>query len=52
VVKDVGSVKSVRLLGSDARLAFQPAAGGISIQLPDLPEHLQAQPAWVLKMNR
>jgi alpha-L-fucosidase len=54
VVKDVGepAVKTVSLLGSNASLRFTSEAGGISVALPDLPEGLLAQPAWVLKLTR
>ena len=51
-LKDVTGVKSVSLLGSTALLKFKVANGGISIQLPDLPEDLLPQPAWVLKVTR
>jgi alpha-L-fucosidase len=51
-LKDVNGVKSVTLLGSTAPLKFKAAKDGISIELPDLPEELRAQPAWVLKMSQ
>jgi alpha-L-fucosidase len=50
-LKDVSQVKSVTLLGSDTPLKFKSAKGGISIDLPDLPEALLSQPAWVLKVT-
>jgi alpha-L-fucosidase len=51
LLKDVKAVKSASLLGSDATLKFKAVKGGISIKLPDLPEDLQQQPAWVLKLT-
>ena len=51
-LKDVTGVKSVTLLGSTAPLKFKAAKGGISIELPDLPEELLPQPAWVLKVSQ
>ena len=40
------------LLGSTAPLKFKATKGGISIELPALPEELLAQPAWVLKVSQ
>jgi alpha-L-fucosidase len=51
-INDVTGVKSVTLLGSTAPLSFKAAEGGISIKLPDLPEELLRQPAWVLKLSQ
>jgi alpha-L-fucosidase len=51
-VKDVAGVKSVTLLGSPLPLKFKTAKGGLSIDLPELPENLLRQPAWVLKMSQ
>ena len=51
-VKDVAGVKSVTLLGSPAPLKFKAIQGGVSIELPDLPEDLLQQPAWVLKVSQ
>ena len=51
-LKDVTGVKSVTLLGSTAPLKFKVAKGGVSIELPDLPEELLPQPAWVLKLSQ
>jgi len=48
----VTGVKSVSLLGSPTPLKFKAAKGGVSIDLPNLPEDLLAQPAWVLKVSR
>jgi alpha-L-fucosidase len=51
-LKDVDGVKSVTLLGAPAPLKFKASKGNISIELPDLPESLLAQSAWVLKISR
>jgi hypothetical protein len=48
----VTGVKSVALLGSAIPMKFKAAAGGVTIQLPGLPEDLRQQAAWVLKLNR
>jgi alpha-L-fucosidase len=46
-------VKAVTLVGGDGRpLKLTKAAGGLSVELPDLPTALLAQPAWVLKIGR
>jgi alpha-L-fucosidase len=52
LLKDVAAVKSVSLLGSPGALRFAPVDGGVSIDLPDLPENLLQQPAWVLKISQ
>jgi len=52
VIKDVDSAKSVSLLGSAAALKYRPTKGDLSIELPDLPEELRSQPAWVVKITR
>ena len=52
LLKDVTGVKSVALLGSEAPLKFKVAAGGVTINLPRLPDDLLHQPAWVLKVSR
>jgi len=51
-VKDVSGVTSVTLLGSPSALKFTAARGGVSIALPDLPESLLQQAAWVLKVSQ
>jgi alpha-L-fucosidase len=51
-VKEVAGVKAVSLLGGAAPLKFKAAGGGVSVELPDLPEELLTQPAWVLKVSR
>ncbi len=50
-LENVAGVKSVALLGSTALLKFKTAKSGVSIELPDLPEELLSQPAWVLKVS-
>jgi alpha-L-fucosidase len=52
LLKDVTGAKSVTLLGSTAPLKFKATSGGILVQLPDLPEELLPQPAWVLKVSQ
>ncbi|HYM05932.1 MAG TPA: alpha-L-fucosidase C-terminal domain-containing protein, partial [Terriglobales bacterium] len=52
LLKDVTGVKAVTLLGSTAPLKFKPAKAGVSVALPDLPEELRRQPAWVLKISQ
>jgi alpha-L-fucosidase len=51
VLKEVPGVKSVTLLGVPTPLKFKASKGEVSIQLPDLPEALLAQPSWVLKVT-
>ncbi len=45
-------VKQVMLLGGPTGLKFAKSDNTITIELPDLPEELLAQPAWVLKLAR
>jgi alpha-L-fucosidase len=45
-------LKSVALLGSTTPLHFRAQAGTVIIDLPELPEQLLGQPAWVLKLSR
>ncbi len=53
MLKDLAGVKSVSLLGSTAQaLQFKAAPGGTQVELPQLPEQLLHQPAWVLKVER
>jgi len=52
MLKDVTGVKSVSLLGSTAPLKFKASKAGVTVALPDLPEQLRQQPAWVLKISR
>jgi alpha-L-fucosidase len=51
-LKGVPTAKSVTLLGAAGQLKFKAAKGGLSIQLPDVPEALMSQPAWVLKVDQ
>jgi alpha-L-fucosidase len=51
-VKDVTGVKSVTMLGAAAPLKYKASKGEVTVELPELPEALLAQPAWVLKMSR
>jgi alpha-L-fucosidase len=50
VLKDLSAAKSVGLLGSSIQLKFKNSKAGLEVELPDLPENLRAQPAWVLKI--
>jgi alpha-L-fucosidase len=54
IVKDYTGArpKSVTLLGTTAPLHFQSGKNTLIVDLPDLPEELLAQPAWVLKFSR
>jgi alpha-L-fucosidase len=52
LLKDLSGVTRVTLLGSQGELKFKPVAGGVAVDLPDLPENLRQQPAWVLKVSR
>jgi hypothetical protein len=40
------------LLGSSRPLKAKGSKTGLSIELPDLPENLRQQPAWVLKIGQ
>ena len=51
-LKDVAEVKSVTLLGAGNPLKYKTIQGGVQIELPDLPEDLLTQPAWVLKISQ
>ena len=50
-LQDVRKAKSVTLLGSTSPLKFKRDELGMTISLPDLPDNLMAQPAWVLKVT-
>ena len=52
VVKDLASVKSASLLGTEGALKVRTRNGGAEITMPDVPEDLMRQPAWVLKLSR
>jgi alpha-L-fucosidase len=45
-------VKTVSLLGSTAPVRFTATGATTTVELPDLPEELLGQPAWVLKLSR
>jgi alpha-L-fucosidase len=51
-LKDVTGVRVVTLLGSDAPVTFKASKDGVTVELPDLPGELRAQPAWVLRVSR
>ena len=52
VVKDMPGVKAVSLLGSSTLVKFKTAGTGIEVQMPELPDELMSQPAWVLRLSR
>jgi alpha-L-fucosidase len=52
MLKDVTGAKSVSLLGSATSLRFRISKAGVAVSLPDLPEQLRQQPAWVLKISQ
>jgi alpha-L-fucosidase len=52
LLRDVTGVRVVTLLGSDAPVTFKASKDGVTVELPDLPEELRAQPAWVLRVSR
>jgi alpha-L-fucosidase len=45
-------LKSVTLLGAAAALHFQSDGKAVTVDLPELPAELLAQPAWVLQFTR
>jgi alpha-L-fucosidase len=51
-IHDVTGVKSVTLLGNEGPLKFLPVRGGVSVVMPEAPEGLMSQAAWVLKVSR
>jgi alpha-L-fucosidase len=44
--------KTITLLGAQGTLTFAKAGAAITIDLPDLPEALLAQPLWVVKLSQ
>jgi alpha-L-fucosidase len=46
------TAKQVQLLGVAQPLTFKNAKGSVTIQLPELPEELLAQPSWALKITQ
>ena len=51
-LKDIAGAKAVTMLGYAKPLKFRAASGAVSIDLPEIPESLLTQPAWVLKITR
>jgi hypothetical protein len=53
-LKDAGALtpKTVTLIGAPGSLRFVKTGTAITIDLPDLPEALLAQPLWVLKLTQ
>ncbi|HVN05200.1 MAG TPA: alpha-L-fucosidase C-terminal domain-containing protein, partial [Bryobacteraceae bacterium] len=49
---DGSKLKSVSLLGAAMPIHWRTAGNSVVINLPDMPEHLMKQPAWVLKLVR
>ena len=49
---DGAKVQSVTLLGSTAAIKFKAQANTVTVELPEVPEDLMGQPAWVLKLSR
>jgi alpha-L-fucosidase len=45
-------LNSVTLLGAAAPLRYQASGNAITVDLPDVPDELLGQPAWVLKFTR
>ncbi len=52
VVKDLPGVSKASLLGTSTSLKVKKTSGGVEVALPELPEELLAQPAWVLKLSK
>jgi len=52
LLNDATQAKSVQLLGSDAPLKFKVSKSGTLVELPELPEELRRQPAWVLRVSQ
>ncbi|HKW35919.1 MAG TPA: alpha-L-fucosidase [Candidatus Acidoferrum sp.] len=51
VIKDLSAARLVALLGSPTLVKFKATKSGVAIELPDLPDDLRAQPAWVLRIT-
>jgi alpha-L-fucosidase len=51
-MKDLAGVKSVTLLGPNSTLKFKAEKGGVTVSMPDIPEELLTQPAWVLQFKQ
>jgi alpha-L-fucosidase len=54
VLRDAAAkgVKSVSLLGSKAPVKVVSSGSSVTLELPELPEELLGQPAWVLEISR
>jgi alpha-L-fucosidase len=53
VARDIAGVKAAALLGAPApSLKITPVKGGVQVDLPDLPDALRRQAAWVVKLTR
>ena len=48
---ETAHLKSIRLLGSQSPLRYSAKARAVTVEMPNLPETLMAQPAWVLKFS-
>jgi alpha-L-fucosidase len=51
-MKDLAGVKSVTLLGPNSTLKFKTGKDGVTVSMPDIPEELLTQPAWVLQFKQ
>jgi alpha-L-fucosidase len=49
---DGTGLKSATLLGVAAPLRFQTQGTAVTIDLPEIPEELMVQPAWVIKLSK
>jgi hypothetical protein len=49
---DGTGLKSATLLGVAEPLRFQSQGKAVVIDLPEIPEELMAQPAWVVKLSK
>jgi alpha-L-fucosidase len=51
-IKSLNTASAVTLLGGGMPLKFKASRTGLLIELPERPENLQDQPAWVLKVSQ
>ena len=49
---DGAKLKSVTLLGATTALKFKSQGNTVTVDMPEVPEDLMGQPAWVLKLSR
>lgn len=49
---DGAKLKSVTLLGATTALKFKSQGNTVTVEMPEVPEDLMGQPAWVLKLSR